>query len=398
VTAGQYKGSPVLSRLPDLTVVFGALAILACFVRTGAEHGRIPKAFGSVALVYFLLTPGLAFVRPSFGIQQASQFSTLTLLATAALVLLLRSDRTVRYLIGPIALLGGYFAVLALTGKAASSPGRYSALSTNPIQTGRLIGVALIWVVVVTLGRRIPRLLRLLVSVGLIVALVGTSSRGPLFTVVLAILLALLVAPRADRRRAVSTGYRALVALIIVVALYAGYAYAPVYSRYRIFSVGSSGNDRLEMWRATIAAIPATWCGLRRLVRLAAVHPPGGPGPAARRRHASAEPGATRLHRGRLNAWGRAGLVPVPSRAGGPSDRDQRNRHHGPGPAHRVHLELAGFGRSQRCAHDVPTLRRSSGPGRAGGNPQRNEAVRSHRRRRSADAECLGRPLEALSS
>lgn len=255
VTAGQYKASPLISRLPDLTVVFGGLTALACCARLRRDRGRIPRSAGAVALLFFLMVPGVALLHTSFGLQQTSQFFTLTFLATLAPIILLRSDRAVTYLIGPIALLGGYFAVLALTGKAASSLGRYSALSTNTIQTGRLIGVALIWIVVLTLGRRIRPLVGLLVSVGLIIALVGTGSRGPLLTSVLALLLALLLAPRATARRG-GSGYRLLIALIISLALYVGYAYAPIYSRQRIFSVGNSGSDRLEMWRSTLAGMP----------------------------------------------------------------------------------------------------------------------------------------------
>ena len=258
VTAGVYKATPVLQDLPDLTIIFGALTLIAC-LHSFPRHGSNLRfaSFGPICVLFGLMFPTVPLADTSRGMEQWSQFFTLTLLATAAPLFLIRlNDRWVEYLFWYLTVLGSYFSLLVLTNPdSVSITGRYVVLSTNTIQTGRVIGAGIIWLFILTFRRRVPLLVVLAFGAPMTYALVGAGSRGPLLATVISITFALQLGMRRSRTARKGLAKRLGLFLGLVLLLYLGYISAPSSSRDRIFEVGDSGGDRLIAWRVTLDGI-----------------------------------------------------------------------------------------------------------------------------------------------
>lgn len=257
VTAGNYKATPILSGLPDLTVAFAILTILACIQAALRARGRLSSAFHVAVIFYFLMCVGLLGIGSPASIKMSSQFFTLTLLATIAPLILMRADGLLasRVLWG-LALLGCYFTFLALTGQnQAIDYGRFAVLSTNTIQTGRLTATALIWFGILTFGRRIRVIIGLPVAILASVATVGTGSRGPLLFAVVVIVGVLMISG-GDPQRPAGRGFRRVFVLTaVMIAIYAGYSHAPEYARSRLLVSGDSGAVRILIWKDSLGQI-----------------------------------------------------------------------------------------------------------------------------------------------
>lgn len=258
VTAGLYKTTAAFQGLPDLTVAFAALTLLAC---VHAFHGNASTfrfvSFVPLFIFFGLMLSGVPISASNDGFNQWFQFFTLTLLATVApLFLIHRSDQWVRYLLWFMSALGLYFAVLVLSNPgSASLTGRYVALTTNTIQTSRLIGLALIWLFILTLRRRVHLLVALAFGAPMTYALVGTGSRGPLLAALISVTVALQIGRRSSPATRRSLAKRVGLLLGLVLLLYLGYLNAPLTSQDRIFDIGESGNTRLVAWRVTLEGI-----------------------------------------------------------------------------------------------------------------------------------------------
>jgi O-antigen ligase len=270
VTAGVYKATPVFERLPDLTVVFAALTLVACIHAAPGHGSRLRFAsFAPLCIFFGLMLLGIPLSDPSDGTHQWTQFFTLTLLAAAApFFLIRRNDLWINYLFWFVTVLGLYFSLLVLGDPSSVSvTGRYVVLSTNTIETGRVIGAGLIWLFVLTFRRRVPLLVALAFGAPMTYAAVGAGSRGPLLATVISVILALQfgrrgsLAARDSLARRERPAIRASLAkgmglfLGLAVLLYFGFMNAPVSSRDRLFEVGGSGGARLLAWSVSLNGI-----------------------------------------------------------------------------------------------------------------------------------------------
>lgn len=258
VTAGVYKATPFFERLPDLTVVFGALTMVACIYALPGRGSTLRFAsFAPLCLFFGVMLSGIPLSDTNNGTKLWTQFFTLNLLAAAAPLFLIRlNDQWVNYLFWFVTVLGLYFSLLVLSNPSSVSvTGRYVVLSTNTIQTGRVIGAGLIWLFILTFRRRVPILVALTFGAPMIYAAVGAGSRGPLLATIISITLALQVGRRGSpaRRARLPKGIGLFLGLIAM--FYLGYMNAPISSRDRIFQIGDSGGIRLVAWQVSVDGI-----------------------------------------------------------------------------------------------------------------------------------------------
>jgi hypothetical protein len=257
VTAGAYKATPFFQHLPDLTVIFGAFTLVACIHAVPGHGSRLRFAsFAPLCIFFGLMFTGVPLSDTTNGTQDWTQFFTLTLLATAAPLFLIRlNDHWVDYLFWYVTALGVYFSLLVLSDpNSVSVTGRYVVLSTNTIVTGRLIGAGMIWLLILTFRRRVPLLVSIALGAPMAYAVVGAGSRGPL----LAMMISVTVALQAGRRGTSARGgllKRLGLLLGLAALLYLGYMSAPMSAQGRIFEVGDSGGARLLAWQVTMTGI-----------------------------------------------------------------------------------------------------------------------------------------------
>ena len=190
LTAGLYKQGSIFQSLPDLTVVFAVLTLLACLGSFIATGFAFPRHLGLVVVFYMTLFPGIFGAHGTYDVTKVSQAFTLGILATIAPLFLIRSNANVRRFLWILTIIGCSLAVLALAG--ANNPlehGRFDVLDATTISTGRIIGATLIWILLLTLGRQLPKVIGIPLSAGLIYAMIGTGSRGPLLALIAAIVI-----------------------------------------------------------------------------------------------------------------------------------------------------------------------------------------------------------------
>jgi hypothetical protein len=260
LTAGLYKATPAFAVLNvDLTLFLAVLTLLACGWALVQRRMRVPRALGWVLLLYGCLVPGVAAATSSYSMQKVLTVFTLGLLASLAPLFLVRSDRHVGQLYWFISAVGIVMAGLALTGHINNAQlGRYTVLDANTTQTGEVIGVALIWILVLVTARRARVVLGLGVAAGLGIAMVGTGARGPLVSAIAAIVVALAFGSGGGRRRS----RRLLILAAVIVTLLVGYRSAPYYSQTRLLTVGTSGEQRIAAYSASLDAIPSHPLGI----------------------------------------------------------------------------------------------------------------------------------------
>jgi hypothetical protein len=255
LTAGLYKLETVFRSLPDLTVLFATLTLLACAAVLFRSF-TFPRSMGVVLAFFGCLIPGVIDMGTSYGGTKVSQTFTLGLLACLAPLFLLRSRRSFVVFFWLMSGMGALLAVLSLFGfNNPSQYGRFSALQTTTIAEARIVGFALICIVLATLDRRIHWVVGLSAGGVLAYAMVATGSRGPLLALLASSLAVVLFARQGMGRRILSSGQLAILA-ILVGLLYFAYLTAPFYSQARLLSIGDSGSVRLVAWRATFLAIP----------------------------------------------------------------------------------------------------------------------------------------------
>lgn len=204
--------------------------------------------------MFLTFLPAVAMTTTDYGFKKITQTLTLGLLAFVAPLFLLSTRRDVNRFLWTVAILGTLIASLAILGVATSTDfGRYQALNANTITTGRLIGAALIVLIVFVATRTIPVAVGLPPMVLLALALVGTGSRGPLLGLAIALVLVQLT----QRERSNPRRYRGIVISgLATLLLFVAYQAAPISAQSRLFTSGISGAIRLEAWRATLAAVP----------------------------------------------------------------------------------------------------------------------------------------------
>lgn len=283
--AGAFKASPRLAWLPvDLTLslvvvsmlIAGGLVVQALLARDRARprgsdlRTMEPMAAAAVLFLFFAL-PMLGGEHDAYSIEKTTRLFTLTLVAAVLPLALFRTRGDLERFCNALAVLGLIMAVDAsatlLTGHKLTEQthGRASAWGASPLQLGRVAGLAAVWIVVRWLDRRAPLLLVAPAVGALLVAVVGSGSRGPLLAVSVAITVSCLL----FYLTRVRTAARVLLGLAICGGfLVVGMRLAPDAATERIartvsgdFS-GSSEEGRARAYERSLKLIPAHPLGI----------------------------------------------------------------------------------------------------------------------------------------
>ena len=192
---GIFKGEPVMADLPfDATLALGALLVLVCLHRLIEGRARaIPLPFlGLLALIGVFLAVSLTWTpMPEYGTEKVLKFLSLTMIAALAPFFVIEDRRDLVHVLGATVALAILSAGVALANPGEPASGRLEfGGNENTIFTSRLLCAgALVLVVAPALG--LPRRLRLIapaVGVGLAVVASSIGSRGPVVSLLLAVL------------------------------------------------------------------------------------------------------------------------------------------------------------------------------------------------------------------
>ena len=270
---GEYKADPRLAWIPfDLTV--GLASVLLLFI---AYHLAKLDVKYQKQLVYLFMgvaacaIPLLWTVWTDFAVEKASRMFTLTLLACAAPLLILRDRMDARLLLRTLTVIGLLMAADALfslwrdtgTWKEES---RLTAMGSNTIALGRAAGIALIGILV-SHGRRrwltlAGKALAILVLVPVIFA---SGSRGPLIAIIVTMALFFLLF---NARTLKQWLVMLLTVGIIALALVVGSMVAPQGSRERIEQSANADPTEDTRENASFAArYQAVKLSLKRIAR-----------------------------------------------------------------------------------------------------------------------------------
>ena len=206
VAAGVFKGSPVLAWLPvDLTLACAVVLVLAISnTLVGAAVRRERPAVGwVVAALAAMIVGAVRAPESDYAQEKILEMVTLTLVAVAGGVLLVRTDEQRRWLV--FGTIGTGVAVAALYLVAPTTDdallGRAALEGSNTIGLGRYTGAALVGVVVLALTRRLAFAPAVAIGVPLLWVLIGTGSRGPIVATAVALAVTMLpLAARAGHR------------------------------------------------------------------------------------------------------------------------------------------------------------------------------------------------------
>lgn len=257
--AGNLKADPRLSWLPiDLTVLAAAVSVLLMARMFVKNRFRIPVALFWVCGLFasFLLAvPWTEFT--DYAVEKMIKLFSFTWLCAAAPLFLFKTEEDVRRLLNAIfavAVLMAADAILSLifSGKATYDNGSASgitAFGSNTIALGRTTGMALIWVAFLCMEKRMW-LPKALACMGLLViALVGSGSRGPLLSTFLVLAMTGVLF---YWKKATSMGR--FIGAILVVSLVCLYGFTIVpdeaSSRIEEFVSGDFSNSELMRMKA----------------------------------------------------------------------------------------------------------------------------------------------------
>jgi O-antigen ligase len=209
--AGLFKADPRLSSLAslvDMTLALGAVLAATLAYRlvlrrerfTWSREMSLALIFASVILIGLVYTPA-----GSYATDKAFRFVSLTLLAFFTPLVVIRSYRSVW-----LFFLGWLGIATLLTMDALSRLGsgeRLSGFSGTGIGMSRTVGVAVIILLFAVLMGRVSRLWQIVAAIALglmVLAMVGTGSRGPLLMLGGAVILAfsITIAKPGQRARA----------------------------------------------------------------------------------------------------------------------------------------------------------------------------------------------------
>ena len=192
---GVFKGAPVFGALPvDVTAALGLLLAAVCLHRV--LEGRVrPVPVGvavPVAVIGILALLGLIWTPvPGYGTEKAAKFLTLTLLSATAAFFVIERRRDLRELLWAVVALAVLAAGVSVADPGSAEAGRLEfGGQDNTIFTSRLIcsGALVLLLGSGLLARRVwMRLALPLVALALVAVAAGIGSRGPLLSLVLAL-------------------------------------------------------------------------------------------------------------------------------------------------------------------------------------------------------------------
>jgi O-antigen ligase len=252
VMAGFFKATQMFAWLPyDLTLLLGIATGVAVIARLILS--RIPSQIHGIIVGFMLLVPAVFTAAPTlYGAEKVSRLFTITLLATLAPVLLIRSNADVERFLWAWTGVSGIVVISALINPQVSSTyagAPVTAEGTDTIGLGTAAGLVVIVIALALMWRRLPWYVGIPVGAVASIVLLQSGSRGPLIATVIGI-VAGIVLPKVRPRR---------IRAVVVVALSAGalvtaFLAAPHYAQERIASVLEGraiyeGTTRLDLYK-----------------------------------------------------------------------------------------------------------------------------------------------------
>lgn len=214
VHAGSIKSHPLLAWIGtgfdpipgiDLTLLLGLIVVIgaaADVIRTRSLPGALWIAIATAAI----MVPGVVGASTAYGLDKTRSFFTITMLALLAATILLRDLRQREAFLRTLAILG--IAVTFLVTVAPASTADWSTVvtlpGTNTISTSQMIlagAIAIIMDAITRKRRLVVRILLGLLGAIMVFTALDTGSRGPVVSLGVSIILALLLAPAFKRRR-----------------------------------------------------------------------------------------------------------------------------------------------------------------------------------------------------
>jgi O-antigen ligase len=248
--SGSFKTA--LGSTLDLTIAFGVLVAVAIVVRIVQKGMRRPP-FGMWAFLVFAAIVAASLVGGvnAYGFDKVARFETLSMLALLGGFVLLDTERDVERFMTVLVALGAFLSLVAIfTGGNPGLAGRFTALSSNTIQLGRVASFAAAGAVVALINRRDSWVWAVPTIVIGLLALAGSGSRGPaLGLVVVASVLVLIHLTSAGAARTILA-----TAVIVSIVVFSGvWAIIPPTATARFAKIlagdpGSSGTARLLLY------------------------------------------------------------------------------------------------------------------------------------------------------
>ena len=241
LTAGYFKSDPRLTWVPvDLTVASAALLMIAVLHSLATEPLRLNAALPLTLAIAVVMSVSLIFTTwTPYGVEKATRFYTLTLLAFLAPVFLIRDLGDARKLFNSLSIIGlavtvdASFTLLGTLG-TANAISRLKTVGASAISLARIAGTAGTWLIIGMLQGSTRQFMASSIGVaGITIVMLANGSRGPLLAIVLSLCAAMLLFYKRDGK-AVSRGIG--IAGIIVLSVGIGFAIAPSQSRQRISS------------------------------------------------------------------------------------------------------------------------------------------------------------------
>lgn len=224
--------SVLMAWMPVEPVWVGTAAVALCVVHRWGQPLRLPRAvLGPVLVLAVGFLPGaLLSSGTGYGPSKVAAMLFVLLPVTCAAVVLLDSAPARRAWVSAQAVVGVVVALAALgfhDPTRVNEPGRFTLATVDTISTARLIGVAVVVLLLLGLTSWRRRWWALVLAAVSAMVLVQVGSRGPLLAALLSVVLVVLVARGFRRRR-------------LLLLLVAGAAGAGIF-RYALADGGEGG-------------------------------------------------------------------------------------------------------------------------------------------------------------
>lgn len=258
------RNSALMVWLPIEPVCIGTAAIALCLVYRLGQPLRLDRAvLGPLLVLVVGFLPGAVLSSGSgYGPTKVTTLIFVLLPAMCSAILLLDSPEARRRWVWAQVLIGLAVAVAALEFNHTSvlEPGRFTLAAVDTISFARLVGVAVVALLLIGLGSRRHSWWALPLAAGNGMVLVHVGSRGPLLSVLLTVLL-VVVAGRCF------AGRRVVLVAVVLAAMVAAYVYA-------LADGGSGGRRIIESLQSGLS--DDTRVGLfSDAIRLGFAHPLG---------------------------------------------------------------------------------------------------------------------------
>jgi O-antigen ligase len=251
--SGAIKAARVFDASPvDITAVFAFMVVVQCGANLIRHKFIVPRITPWVIAAYATLLPAAVWAPATeLAAAKVADLFTIALLAVLSPLLLIRERRHLLELAAWLAVLGGVAALDALfvtqTTATAGLRLRFGDQG-SPLSLARSASTALVVLAVAAARRDLHWAFAASLAVPLVGVLLRTASQGPAAAVIVGVVVVAFVYGL-GRRRWLAFGVIAATATAVATL---GMQTTTVEQRERLLSVGTSEQDRLDMWGASL--------------------------------------------------------------------------------------------------------------------------------------------------